>query len=684
MKKIIVFLLVLFSAMWIGSAVDAAIIIGRISNVEGQIYRYMDVDDSWVETSLQSPAGTQDVLATGDKSKAEIAFPNNQLVRLDENAEIEILNLEDDVGEFTLHSGLARFYNRSSAGMLVVETARGSVTVEPGSAIDVLAEKKSVTVSAVYGEAIFHSYQDGVEKVEVISGSTKLEFREKSIIAGIGPIDRKWDRWCADREGMLAQNRLVRSEHLPESMQEYAYTMEPYGRWQRIYYRGYYYWAWKPHSVSVGWSPYTTGHWDNWHGSSVWVDYNPWGWATHHHGHWLNMHGAWLWTPYVHVSHVPGVTVIGFNITFGKRYRSYWHPGRVRWIAHNDYIGWLPLAPWETYYGYRKWGPRTVVMRGGVSFSININLSSHRYLDHAVIIPKRHLYHRKPGVINNYNTVKIKNVNKTVIINNYKPLQTAERLRDRKHSTQVVRIRNTERRIATRHERKVEKAREIIKRENHESKKDRSILTRRNMGKEKIVTGKHEKGSNRTIEKKRERPALAQRNVPKERTVTRKFEKGSNRVIDKKHSGAIASNRVNGRDKATREKVVRSEQRTRERIVEKRERPIVKSRVAASDTARKSLANKGRSQRKDNEARQAQVETSRKRTIKQKSKIVKARKNAEDGRQQIHTENSQAQRQVARNSHNGRERSASRENRDYKQRSGRDWYSASLNSHRFR
>ena len=87
MKKIILFLLVLFSAMWAGSAVDAAIIVGRISNVEGQIYRYMDVDDSWVATSLQSPAGTQDVLLTGDGSKAEIAFPNDQLVRLDENTE---------------------------------------------------------------------------------------------------------------------------------------------------------------------------------------------------------------------------------------------------------------------------------------------------------------------------------------------------------------------------------------------------------------------------------------------------------------------------------------------------------------------------------------------------------------------------------------------------------------------
>jgi hypothetical protein len=677
MKKISIFLLVLFSAIWTSSAVDAAIIVGRISHLEGQIYRYMDVDDSWVATSLQSPAGTQDVLLTGDASKAEIIFPNNQLLRLDENTEIEILNLDDDIGELELHSGLARFYNRGSAGKLLIETVRGTVRVEPESAVDVHADKKSVTVSAVHGEATFRSYQDGVEKIEVLSGSTSLEFREESIIAGIGPIDRKWDRWCADREGVWTKNRLVRSEYLPEFMQAHAYVMEPYGRWQRIYYRGYYYWAWKPHSVAVGWSPYTTGYWHDWHGSPVWVDHNPWGWVTHHHGHWLNMHGAWLWTPYVHVSHVPGVTVIGFNITFGKRYRSHWHPGRVRWIAHNDYIGWLPLAPWETYYGYRKWGPRTVAMRGGVGVNININLSNHKHIDHAVIIPKHHLYHRKPGVINNYNTVKIKKVNKRVLVKNYKPLPTAERLRDRKHATKVTRIRKTERRIEIRRERQTDKSREFVRSANQERISNRSIFT--------------------------------QRNMPKERAVTSKYEMGRRRTVDKNKSGAIETNRADVRFKATRERAVRSEQRSRERTAEKRERAIVKNRVAANDKSRKSLAIEDRSQRKGNEARQAQVETSRKRIIKQESKTVVSRRNLANDRRQIERESRLSQRQVesnrdkkdykeysqkfrakeelkedsrkrqtVRNSHNGSERSV------YRQRSGRDRDSASLNRHRFR
>ena len=711
MKKYILFLLVLFSAIWIGSAVDAAITVGRISNVEGQIYRYMDVDDSWVATSQQSPAGTQDVLLTGGDSKAEIAFPNDQLVSLDENTEIEILQLDDDIGEFILHSGLARFYNRSSAGKLLIETARGTATVEPGSAIDVLADKKSVTVSAVYGEAVFRSYQDGAETVEVISGSTSLEFQEKSIIAGIGPIDSKWDRWCADREGVLAQNRMVRSEYLPESMQEYAYAMEPNGRWQRIYYSGYYYWAWKPHSVDVGWSPYTTGYWGDWHGSPVWIDYNPWGWATHHHGHWLNMYGAWLWTPYVHISNVPGVTAIGFNISFGRTYRSHWHPGRVRWIAYNDNIGWMPLAPRETYYGYRKWGPRSVVLQRGASLSININLSSHRYINHAVIIPKNHLYQRKHGVINNYNTVRIKNVNKTTIVKNYKPLLTSERERDQKHTVKAGRVRNAVRGAAiVQPERKKINTGEAVRFERGD---DRAMQTRRDAQKETAVQASRQKGSrnkvvaqktsairkretgNREIQEKvvSSGQRVRERNVEKQEKPLRRsrtaasvsapgtevttkdrnqartgelkqtrVETGSrNKVVDQKTS-AIRKRETGKRE--IQEKVVSSGQRVRERNVEKQEKPLRRSRTAASVSAPgKEVTTKGRNQSRTRESRQVKVETSsRNKVVAEKTAATIKRDTV--ARQKIPQEKPQHQRQAALNEERAK-KTGQKNNRKY-------------------
>ena len=427
MKRIIIIIAAIISLLWAGNAAEAAIVVGRIAHVEGDIYRYMDADDSWVTTQLQSPAGVEDVLATGPESRAEISFPNNLFLRLDENAEIEILELDDGLGVFVLRAGLARFYNRSSSGNMVIETVRGTAKVGPGSVMDMRADGRNVAVSAAWGEATFQSTLNGEERLEVISGTTRLEFRENTVVAETGPISWNWTTWCVAREQVWAQNRVVRSAYLPESMQEYAWEIEPYGSWTRVYYRGYYYWAWKPRHVAAGWSPFTSGYWYDWHGSPVWMDQNPWGWVTHHHGYWIDMNGSWMWTPYVQVSYTPGVTIVGFDIRFGKTYRSYWHPGRVRWISHNDYVGWFPLAPWEAYYGYRNWGPGTVLVYNSPSLSININLSQHRYIDHTVIMPQQHLYGRGGGFAAGYSPVKITHINKTVIVKNYKPLLTAER-----------------------------------------------------------------------------------------------------------------------------------------------------------------------------------------------------------------------------------------------------------------
>jgi len=156
------------------------------------------------------------------------------------------------------------------------------------------------------------------------------------------------------------------------------------------------------------------------------------------------------------------------------------------------------------------------------------------------------------------------------------------------------------------------------------------------------------------------------------------------RTIEKKYSGEIENKRIAVRDRTIRERVVRSEQRARQITVEEEKSSTVKSRGLASDKVRKTSAKGDKSPKRSNGVRQAQVETSRKRSIKQKSKTFRAPKNGENDRQYIHKENSQAQRQVAENSYNGGERKASGENRGYKQSSGGHRYSASLNSHRFR
>jgi hypothetical protein len=438
MKKLNILLLGLLAILWLSSAAKGAIIVGRLTNVEGQVYRYMEVDQSWVETFPDSPVGTQDILATGAGARAEIQFPNAMLARLDENTHIEILELRADTGVFRLQNGLSRFYNHNETGSLIIATTRGRVKIEPESAIDIQGTEENVTVAAVYGQAVFQSDENGVASQEIISGNSSLTFTSGSIIAGRGPIDRNWDRWCNGRDAVLAQNLAVHSDYLPETMQQYASVVEPYGNWHRIYYRGYYYWGWQPRVVSAGWAPYTTGYWYDWHNEPVWIDYNPWGWVTHHHGHWLHVNGAWMWTPYVHVANVPGISVVGFSIQFGKKYRSHWHPGRVRWISERRHIGWLPLAPGETYYGHRHWGPKSVVMSENIDLSINLSLANHTYINYAVIIPKQDFQRRRPVRKDHYNNIRIRNIDTTMISRNYKPSPVAEEYRPIRHTARIT------------------------------------------------------------------------------------------------------------------------------------------------------------------------------------------------------------------------------------------------------
>jgi len=209
-----------------------------------------------------------------------------------------------------------------------------------------------------------------------------------------------------------------------------------------------------------------------------------------------------------------------------------------------------------------------------------------------------------------------------------------------------------------------------------------------NQKKSKQLSSKNYKKTKNSIRSenqgRRTRFVLAQRNMPKEKTVTNKYEKGRRRTIEKKHSGAIENKRVGVRDKTTRERVVISEQRSRQSAVEKEKRSVVKSRVTVNDKARKTSAKGDKSPKRSNGVRQAQVDRSSKRSQKQKRKTVIAGKKGEDDRQQIHKENSLTEWQVAKKSYNGRRRKASGENRGYKQSSGGHRYSASLNSHRFR
>jgi hypothetical protein len=96
--------------------------------------------------------------------------------------------------------------------------------------------------------------------------------------------------------------------------------LSPYGRWEVI---GSYGQCWIPGGVEAGWSPYSSGYWQQTDYGWYWASDEPWGWATYHYGRWDSspQHG-WFWVP-----------------------QTQWAPAWVSWREGGGYVGWAPLGP---------------------------------------------------------------------------------------------------------------------------------------------------------------------------------------------------------------------------------------------------------------------------------------------------------------------------------------------------
>ncbi|RPI74273.1 MAG: hypothetical protein EHM45_19360 [Desulfobacteraceae bacterium] len=172
-----------------------------------------------------------------------------------------------------------------------------------------------------------------------------------------------------------------------------------------ISYEGTPRWFWRPRVV-VGWSPFTRGRWTDWNGDQTWIPAEPFGYVTHHYGNWVYVRDSWRWAPPVATFRI-GLPFLDLGF--------FWYPGRVSWIHSGSNVGWVPLAPRETYYSRRHWGgPHTEVVNNVNRTQININIGNHAYADRAIVVNQNNFY----GV-NNYHNVRVTNINRTTIINNY-------------------------------------------------------------------------------------------------------------------------------------------------------------------------------------------------------------------------------------------------------------------------
>jgi hypothetical protein len=392
------------------SAIDAPyLMVGRVYHVEGSLLRYVKAENDWVAVVRDAPLSAGDTFYTGRDGVAELIVPNGTWVRIADNTQIQFIGLDSDTSEIDMAAGGGRFINKDADLMMKVTSPFGYVLVYPGSIFDFYVGENSAEVVPIKGRITF-VHTESNARYEVYPGNPSILADFYRVSSGEGGVDQEWDEWNRYRDSFWAsKNRSTGSsvQYLPAALRHDAYVFEENGRWERVYYEGSDRWFWRPTRVSPDWAPFTVGRWTEWHGDQTWIPSEQFGYVTHHYGNWIFVGGRWYWAP--PVTHVTtGLPLL--NVGF------FWYPGRVSWIYSGGYIGWVPLAPRETYYSHNYWGGPHVVKVTNINITqINIYPQNYAYAGHAVVVPQRSLY-----TVNNYRPVRVTNINNTTIINNYR------------------------------------------------------------------------------------------------------------------------------------------------------------------------------------------------------------------------------------------------------------------------
>jgi Family of unknown function (DUF6600)/FecR protein len=321
--------------------------VARVSLIKGDVSMERGDANEWVAVTVNTPLVPGDTIATGPGSHAEVQLDYSNVLRLSDNAEVKIADLNDSRIQLQVARGtvdLAVFGNNQAKS----EVDTPNVAVEPLQAGTYRIDVNSNELSLI-------TVREGQAQISTPQGSTNLNAGQQITVEGAQnpqyqivdarPLDA-WDNWNSERNGII--NRAQSYSHVNRYYTG-AQDLDSYGRW--TYVPGYD-WCWTPY-VNAGWVPYSYGRWvwEPFYGWT-WVSYDPWGWAPYHYGRWFFYGSTWCWwpgyvTPYYRPLWAPAyVSFFGFG--YGRYHYSYGYGYGYR------SIGWCPLGPRDEFH--RWWG----------------------------------------------------------------------------------------------------------------------------------------------------------------------------------------------------------------------------------------------------------------------------------------------------------------------------------------
>jgi len=339
--------------------------VARVSVIAGDVsVRRGDSGDN-VAATLNAPLVGQDRLLTGPGARAEVQFDFANMARLGANTEIRLAELQYQRFQINLAAGLMtyRVWQNNNAEVDINTPVASIRPMRKGEYRVQVLEDGSTEVTVRDGEVDIFTPQGSRKLGEGRTLTIRREGNGESSFqtSAALPID-SWDQWNRSRDRELSSSRST--QHLPQGVYG-GEQLDSYGDWT---YSAPYGYVWSPR-VDVGWAPYRAGRWSwlDWYGWS-WVSSDPWGWAPYHYGRWFNNAGRWCWWPGAGGS------------------RHYWSPGLVSFVGFGrggigvgfgwGNVGWVPLAPFETYN--RWWGRGIYGNRGfnNVTVVNNVNITN--------------------------------------------------------------------------------------------------------------------------------------------------------------------------------------------------------------------------------------------------------------------------------------------------------------------
>jgi len=333
--------------------------VARISLMEGDVSVRRGDSGEWVAGVINAPLMTDDRIATGQNSRAEVEFDSSNILRIGANVEIHLALLENARYHIEIARGTVTFrvlrpstasveLNTPSVSVRPAKEGSFRINVSDSSESEITARLGDVEVFTPKGTQWVYEGQTMMAR----GNAADPEFQMANAI----PID-DWDRWNDSRDHAL-QSSSNSYQYVPQGVYG-AEDLDNSGQWIYVAPYGY---VWRPTAVAAGWVPYRNGRWVwlDWYGWT-WVSYDPWGWAPYHYGRWF-FDARWGWNWY------PGVLGV----------RHYWSPALVGFFGYGGRvgvgvgfgfgnIGWVPLAPYETFRPW--WG---AAYAGGLNRGVSI------------------------------------------------------------------------------------------------------------------------------------------------------------------------------------------------------------------------------------------------------------------------------------------------------------------------